>query len=212
MLWYKSWLETRWRFLIGLVLVIGSVASAVFSYPQVERILASTPPQTFDGVLGRQITEALALSRDYRGYMWSEWIAGNIPELLTLFAVILGSGGLLAQVDRGGGLFTLSLPVSRRRLLGVRAATGLRELAVLAVVPTLLVPLLSPSVGQTFAVTDALVHALCLAIVSSVLFALSFFLSTVFSDVWRPALIVLCLAILVALGEQVTGLSRYGLF
>jgi hypothetical protein len=212
MLWYKSWLETRWRFLIGLVLVIGSVASAIYSYPTVSRILASTPPKTFDGIFGRQITESLALSRDFRGYMWSEWFMGNIPELLTMFAVILGSGGLLTQIERGGGIFTLSLPVSRRRLLGVRAATGLGELAVLAVVPSLLVPLLSPSVGETYAVADALVHALCLVIASSVLFAFSFFLSTVFSDVWRPALIVLCLAILVALGEQVSGLSRYGLY
>ena len=212
MLWYKSWLETRWRFLIGLVLVIGSVCSTVFTYPEVQRILASTPPSTFEGILGRQITEAIALSREYRSYIWSEWLMGNIPELLTFFAVILGSGGLLAQAQRGGAIFTLSLPVSRRRLLGVRAATGLAELSVLALVGTLLLPILSPIVGERYAISDALVHALCLFIASSMLFAFSFFLSTVFSDVWRPALIVLCLAVLVALGEQITGLSRYGVY
>jgi len=48
--------------------------------------------------------------------------------------------------------------------------------------------------------------------VSSALFALSFLLSTVFSDVWRPALIVLCVAVVVALAEQVTGLSRHGVY
>jgi len=212
MLWYKSWLETRWRFVIGLVLVIGSVASTVFSYPEVQRILASPPTQTFGGILGRQITEALVLAREYRGYIWSQWLSGNIPELLTLFAVMLGSGGLLAQAERGGAIFTLSLPVSRRRLLGVRAATGLAELSVLALAATLLLPILSPVVGERYAIGDALVHALCLFGASSMLFAFSFFLSTVFSDVWRPALIVLCLAILVALGEQVSGLSRYGVY
>src|SRR5260370_15354436 len=35
MLWYKSWLETRWRFLIGLVLLLFSALSTVFTYPQV---------------------------------------------------------------------------------------------------------------------------------------------------------------------------------
>ena len=50
----------------------------------------------------------------------------------TLFAVLLGTGGLLSQASGGGALFTLSLPVSRNRLLGVRAATGLAELLVLA--------------------------------------------------------------------------------
>jgi ABC-2 type transport system permease protein len=213
MLWYKSWLETRWRFLIGLVLVIGSVCSTVFSYPEVQRILASTPPRTFDGIFGRQIAEALVLAREYRGYIWSEWLMGNVPELLTFFAVILGSGGLLAQAQRrGGAIFTLSLPVSRRQLLGVRAATGLAELSVLALVGTLPLPILSPLVGENYAIGDALVHALCLFIASSMLFAFSFFLSTVFSDVWRPVLIVLCLAIIVAFGEQITGLSRYGVY
>ncbi len=43
MLWYKSWLETRWRFLIGLVLAIGSVCSVVFAYPEVQAILAIDP-------------------------------------------------------------------------------------------------------------------------------------------------------------------------
>ena len=212
MLWYKSWLETRWRFLIGLVLVIGSVCSIVLTYPEVQAILQSTQPATSGGILGRQIAEAIALSREYRGYVWSEWISGSIPELLTLFAVILGSGGLLTQAGRGGAIFTLSLPVSRERLLGVRAATGLAELSVLALVPTLLLPVLSPVVGERYAIGDAMVHALCLFMVSSTLFALSFLLSTVFNDVWRPALIVLCVAVVVALAEQVTGLSRHGVY
>ena len=67
MLWYKSWLETRWRFLIGLVLVIGSVCSIVLTYPEVQAILQSTPPATSGGILGRQIAETIALSREYRG-------------------------------------------------------------------------------------------------------------------------------------------------
>ena len=113
---------------------------------------------------------------------------------------------------RGGAIFTLSLPVSRRQLLGVRAATGLAELSVLALVGTLLLPILSPLVGENYAIGDALVHALCLFIASSMLFAFSFFLSTVFSDVWRPVLIVLCVAIVVAFGEQISGLSRYGVY
>ncbi len=44
-------------------------------------------------------------------------------------------------------------------------------------------------------------------------FSLAFLLSTVFSDVWRPLLIALCAAVVLALCENVfRGLSRYGLF
>jgi len=44
-----------------------------------------------------------------------------------------------------------------------------------------------------------------------VFFSLAFFLSTVFGDIWRPLLIALCAAAVLALGEQfVDGLSEYG--
>ena len=136
-----------------------------------------------------------------------------MSQLWTLFAVLLGTGGLLAQASGGGTLFTLSLPVSRNRLLGVRAATGLAELLVLAVIPSLVIPACSPSIGQSYGVGDALIHSACVFIAGSVFFSLAFLLSTVFSDVWRPALIALFVAMVLGLLEQVfRDLSRYSVF
>ena len=119
-----------------------------------------------------------------------------------IFAVLLGTGGLLPQASGGGALVTLSLPASRRRLVGVRAVTGLAELLVLAVVPSLLLPLLSPAIGERFGVGAALVHAACVFVAGTVLFSLAFWLSTLFSDVWRPLLIVFCLATVLGTVEQ----------
>ena len=110
-------------------------------------------------------------------------------------------------------MFTLSLPATRNRLLGVRAATGLTELLVLALIPSLVLPVLSPSIGQTYGIGDALIHGTCLFIGGAVFFSLTFLLSTVFSDVWRPPLIVLCVAVVLALFEQVfRDVSRHSLF
>jgi ABC-2 type transport system permease protein len=213
MLWYKAWLETRWRFAIGLIILLLSACSIVIAYPEVRRLLVLMPQIDLSGEIGRRVAESAELARDYRGYVWSQWFVQNMPQQWALFAVLLGTGGLLAQATGGGALFTLSLPVSRNRLLGIRAATGLAELLVLAVVPALVLPLLSPVVGERYAVGDAIVHAACLFIAGSVFFSLTFLLSTVFRDVWRPALIVLCGAIVVALAEQVfRGASRIGLF
>jgi ABC-type transport system involved in multi-copper enzyme maturation permease subunit len=213
MLWYKSWLETRWRFLIGLALVIMSVAGTVFAYPKVMQLMPLVPAIDVSGVLGRRIREAAELARSYRGYVWSQWFRQNMTQMLTLFAVLLGTGGLLSQSSGGGALFTLSLPASRNRLLGVRAATGLAELLVLAFVPTLLLPVLSPAVGQTYGFGDALVHGVCLFVAGAVVFSLAFLLSTVFSDVWRPALIACFVAAVLALCEPFfPGLSRHSLF
>src|SRR5207245_11300712 len=128
----------------------------------------------------------------------------------TLFAVLLGTGGLLSQ---GTALFTLSLPVTRHRLLGVRAAAGLAELFVLAIAPPLRIPLLPPAVGEHYGVGASLVHGACLFVASAVFFSLALLLSTIFADVWRPLLIACGAAIVLAFYEQVFhALSRYSIF
>jgi ABC-type transport system involved in multi-copper enzyme maturation permease subunit len=213
MLWYKSWMETRWRFLIGLALLMCSAAATVLTYPQVVKLLPLAPKLDLGGEIGRRVAESMELSRSYRGYVWSQWFRQNMIQLWALFAVLLGTGGLLSQTSGGGTLFTLSLPVTRNRLLGIRAATGLAELLVLAVIPSLLLPLFSPAIGQTYGIGDALIHGACLFLAGAVLFSLAFLLSTLFSDLWRPPLVVLCIATAVALFEQIfPGFSHFGLF
>jgi ABC-2 type transport system permease protein len=213
MLWYKSWLETRWRFVIGLGLLMLSAAGAVIAYPKVMQLMPLVPAVDVGGELGRRIREAAALAGSYRGYVWSQWLRQSMTNLLTLFAVLLGAGGLLSQTSGGGALFTLALPVSRARLLGVRATTGLAELAVLAFLPPLVLTVLSPSVGQSYGAGDALIHGLCLFVAGAVFFSLAFLLSTMFSDVWRPALLACCVAAALAISEPfVPELARHSIF
>ena len=212
MLFYKSWLETRWRFVIGLVLLMLSAAGIVIAYPRVMKLLPLTNTVDVSGEIGRRIKEGAELARTYRGYVWSQ-LRQSMTNMLTLFAVLLGAGGLLSQASGGGALFTLSLPATRNRLLGVRAATGLAELLGLALVPTLLLPVLSPAVGETYGLGDALAHGACLFIAGAVVFSLAFLLSTVFSDVWRPALIAGGAAAVLGLCEPFfPDLARYSLF
>lgn len=213
MLWHKSWLETRWRFLIGLAVLTCSACGTVLEYPRVMALLPLVPPVNTPGEIGRRIREAVELSRSYRGYVWSQAFRQNLPQMATFIAALLGTEGLLAYASGSTVLYTLSMPVSRRRLLGVRAATGLAELLVVTVMPPLVVPLLSPAVGATYSVGSALVHGLCLFIACAVFFGLALLLSTVFDDLWRPLLIACAAAVALALIEFAAGpLARYGLF
>ncbi len=192
MLWYKSWLETRWRFLIGFGMLLCSAAAAVFTYPRILELMPMVPANV-GGELGERIRDAAELARSYRGYVWSQWFRQNLSEMATLFAVLLGTASLLSTSN--GALFTLSLPVSRHRLFGVRAATGLAELFVLVFVPSLLISILAPAIGQSYSVGSALVHSACLFIVASIFFHLALLLSTLFSDTWRPMLIAIAIAV-----------------
>ena len=213
MLWYKAWLETRWRFLIGIAILVLSVVGTVLAYPRVERVLPLMPSVDTSSLVGQRIKAIADLSRTYGGYIWAQWLRQNNVQMLSLFAALLGTGGLLSQAAGGGRLFTLSLPVSRDRLFGVRAATGLTELAILAFVPSLLLPLLSPTVGQTFRIGAALAYGACAFVASTVLFSATSLLSTVFNDIWRPALIVCAIATAIGVYEPFLGdISRYSLF
>jgi ABC-type transport system involved in multi-copper enzyme maturation permease subunit len=210
MLWYKSWLETRWRFFIGLGLFMLSAGGIVYAYPQVMKLIPRLGDLETSGPLGQRIKDAVALQRDYRGYIWSQWGAQNLAQMATLFAVILGSGGPYSHRSE---LFTLSLPVSRQRLVSVRAAAGLGELLVIIFVSFLVIPLFSPSVGQSYGVTTALVFALCAFVASAVFFSLAALLSTSFSDIWRPLLIACAAAIVLWIaGQMISELSPYSIF
>jgi ABC-type transport system involved in multi-copper enzyme maturation permease subunit len=213
MLWYKSFLETRSRFLIGLVVLLMSVFGTVYAYPRVERLLTVVPAAAMNGdsLIAGRLKEIAELSGSYRGYVWAQALGQNVTQMLSLFAVLLGAGGLLSHAR--GTLFTLSLPVSRDRLLGVRAATGLAELAVLSFAPVLLLPLISPAVGQHYGVIEAVVHGVCFFFAGAVLFSAACLLSTVFHDQWRPILIVCLFAACLGIAEPFFGdLSRYSLF
>jgi len=213
MLWYKSWLDTRWRFVIGLGLLLLSACGSVLAYPKVLQLVPLAPAPDIGGEIGRRVREAIELSRSYRGYVWSQWFGQNMPQMMALFAILLGTGGPLSQASGRGTLFTLSLPATRDRLLGVRAATGLLELLALAFVPSLLVPVLSPAVGQAYGVGDALTHGACMFIVGAVFFSLALLLSTVFADIWRPLLLVLGIACALAVADLVApALAPYSIF
>jgi len=218
MLWYKSWLDTRWRFLIGLALLLVMACGTVFEYPRVARVLPDALPllqrQADSGTaLGRSIAKAIDAESTYRGFVWWQFVQDNLTKTWTVLAILLGSGGLLAQTRGGAALFTLSLPASRGDLLWSRVGTALAELAALAIVPSLLVPILSPAVGQHYSLIDALVHALCVIAGGTMFFSLATLLSTLFVDIWRPILLSCGVAVAMGVVEAAAlNGSPYGIF
>jgi len=108
-------------------------------------------------------------------------------------------------------LFSLALPVSRGRWLAARAATGLSQLFLLTLVPSLAIALLSPVIGEQYGFGEAVVHGASLFIVAAVFFSLALLLSTVFNDLWRPLLLTCLVAMGLSLGELALP-GGYGLF
>jgi hypothetical protein len=208
MFWYKSWLDTRWRFLIGFAILALSACAVVFGYSRAVRLLELVPNADVGGEIGRRIKESAELMRTYRGYVYSQWFGQNLVQTWTILAVLLGSGGLVSSGPEGAALFTLSLPIARGAIVGARAATALTELLLLALIPSLLLTFLSPAIGQNYSIVDVLVHAVCVFVGGALFFHLALLLSTIFHDVWPPLLLTLAVALIVSLFEQVVGDGR----
>ena len=206
MLWHKAWLETRWRFIIALLILTVMAASNVFDYLATQRLLplvdtTVVPPAAEATGLGGMIRDAIEIQKDFRGFIWYQAFRQNLTQMGVFFAILLGCGGLLHESSKGSVLFTLSLPVTRRQLLGVRTGAGLTQLFAISMVPPLAISILAPSIGQHFTMVDALAHGICIFFVAAVFFSLASFLSTLFADIWRPLLIAIGIACAVALAS-----------
>jgi ABC-type transport system involved in multi-copper enzyme maturation permease subunit len=203
MLWHKAWLETRWRFISAIAILTLLSASSVFSFFANDVLLSQLPaatatPAAESSGIAAAIREAIETQKDFRGFIWYRTFRDNLTNLGVFFAILLGCGGLLSESSKGSALYTLSLPVTRKQLLGARAGAGLLQCFAVAMVPPLAIPILAPAVGQQFGVIDALAHGLCLFAVGALFFSLASFLSTLFSDIWRPMLIALGIACAIA--------------
>jgi ABC-2 type transport system permease protein len=211
MLWYKAWLETRWRFVTGLVLGAGFAALVVLAYPTLGSLQVDV--SQVPGPFRRMAEEGLALVKDYDGYVWSQWFGKNLLNVWTFFAVLVGVGGVVTETSRGTALWTLALPATRARLLGVRAAVGALELLALALVPSLLIPALSPVIGKTYPLASALIYAATAFAGGLAFYGLSLLLSTVFADQLKPVIVGLGVAFGLSLASLFSkSVARYSVF
>ena len=213
MLWHKAWRETRGRFVAGLIILTVVAGAKVYEYTLTQRMMPlaeSVVAGAGNSPLERAIREAIEMQREFRGFIWFNGFRDILAQMAVLFAVLLGCGGLMTEARKGSALFTLSLPVTRRQLLGARTATGLAQCFAIAMIPPLAIPLLAPAVGQQFSIVDALAHGLCLFFVAALFYSLAAFLSTMFGDFWRPMLIAFVVACIAALAQVVA--PEFGLF
>ena len=159
---YKAWLETRARFL---------AAAVILSLLGISTVLRAEP--TIDAWEYFHAGETMP----YALYVWLSLSHGYLMFFWVISAVILGLGGLVRERELGTTGFTLSLPVSRTSLVMSRTAMGASQGLVLALIPGVLVALLSPLIGREYALTQALRFGALMAGGGMMFYALGFLLS-----------------------------------
>ncbi len=211
MLWYKAWLETRWRFLIGLAVLVLSALGTVLVYPQFVRLLPLAHQVDVGGELGRRIAENAALAStlprlrlvpvvsaehaarldDFRGAPRQRRTArpGERPRR-PLHAVAAGLAQPPARRPGGDGARRAARPGD-----GAAAADPA-----------------DGAVGRPDATASRMrsSHGAALFTAGSVIFSLAFYCSTIFTEVWMPLVLALCAAFFMAfVGSVVPSLAPW---
>ena len=186
MLWYKAWLETRFRFFLGALLIAATCAFFVMGNPFIlgtwQEYRELNPQQ-------KELPWIIEATSDYAYFIWHFVFRTLLQQLWVLLAVLIGFGGLSRERAQGAAGFTLSLPVSRRRLIGVRWAVGVAEITILGLLPALLIPVLSAFIEKPYPVFQGVSHSLLMVLAGIIFFSFGTFLSTVIESEHTPALV-----------------------
>ena len=161
MLWMKAWLETRWRFfyLFGgavSIILMGEQGGGLGSVEHAHNLMSLQ--------LGLSILSAV-------------YLAGAGIRTQSPFRV---KAGLY-----GSTYFTLSMPVSRLRLLTVRAAFGLLEATVIVIFMIMCAWSLFPLVRGASTFADLLRLAVASVACLSCFYFLSVTAATVLEETWQ---------------------------
>jgi ABC-type transport system involved in multi-copper enzyme maturation permease subunit len=150
-LWYKSWLETRGRFLACLITL--TLFCFIFVHHAQEIAFRG------DG-----------LSRPGGPADFYRLLYVNQQFLVIMWVV--------REKAVGVSTFTLSLPVSRAHLFGVRVATGIFQAAALAILPWCAVFLASSSAGMPIRLSQVSLYILLLLLGGLSYFAMAILVSS----------------------------------
>lgn len=154
MLLYKAWVETRVRFLAALI-----AAAIVCIYNiQSHAWLVKMWTREWESPHGYHFVWMPLGIHDYGWYLWHYLYNNYLQQVWALFAVLFAFGGLIRERSSGAVLFSLGLPVSRRRWLLSRLAMALMEGAAVGLFAVVVVVIGSAMIHQSYSLTQLLLH------------------------------------------------------
>lgn len=160
MLWMKAWLETRWRLLYALGLPLAMI------------VLFATK-----GLASKADAQRMMVEISFFSVFAAVYLAGAGIRTQSAFQMTKGL--------HGSTYFTLSLPVSRFRLLAVRAGFGLMETTGLNAIVIGSVWSLLPPVRANSTPLNLLQSILATIVCTACFYFVSVFLATFLEETWH---------------------------
>jgi ABC-2 type transport system permease protein len=194
---WKAWRESRNRYLASLGFLLVLVSYMVLS-----------GPQFLEGIAINHPDEPLT----YSGYIWTILFDFYLQGFWIACAFIFGLGGIGRERATGVATFTLSLPVTRNRLVLTRAAVATVEASVTALLPCLLIPLCSAMTGYRYPLAQSFAFGVLLAVGGLVFVCLSLLLSSLFDGEYTAFVFGICAIAIVFFAFKARSIHRWSIF
>jgi hypothetical protein len=163
-LWYKSWLETRFRLIFAIIFASFPIVLVM----GVQHTPSAASPPT------------LAILEGMSGFWAFYW---------SLVSLNLAGSGIKTQATyrptkglHSSMLFTLSMPTSRFRLLATRAGLGLLETAAVLVIPACTMWIIFPGFRPQVSSSDLVKFWITLCLCATGFYGFGVLLSTLLDD------------------------------
>jgi ABC-2 type transport system permease protein len=194
---WKAWRESRNRYFAALGLLLILVGYTVLS-----------GPQFLEGIAINHPDEPLT----YSGYIWVSLIDFYLQGFWIACAFILGLGGIWRERATGVATFTLSLPVTRKRLVLTRAAVAIVEAFVIALLSFLLIPLFSAMNGYRYPLAQSFTFGFLLAVGGLLFVCFSLLLSSLFEGEYTAFVLGICAIAIAFFAFKARSIHRWSIF
>jgi hypothetical protein len=154
MLFYKAWIETRVRFFAGLI----AAAIVCIYYIEQHAWLVQMWTRELQNPKGYHFLWMPLGVQYYGWYLWHYLYDNYLQQVWSLFAILFAFGGLIHEKSNGAALFSLGLPISRRRWMFTRLAVALMESIALSLFAVIVVVIGSAIIHQSYTLSQVLLH------------------------------------------------------
>ncbi len=122
----KELQQQRWVIIIGLILCAGIAVITVGTYHYLGQVVEEIPRDLMEYLTQFEVTrELLLIFGDYSLYLWSQWNAKNLFQLVVILSLVMAATQFAGEVSKRTMSFYLTRPVTRRDGYLGKITTGL---------------------------------------------------------------------------------------
>ena len=186
-IFYKEWIESRWRLVTGTIVLTALSLFNVIIYPWVQTLMTPEMAHLMESMM-RQLMPFINVPPlepvfdSWNTYLYGSWVSKTLYQTMTIYILVAAAPLFAGEENRGTLQFLLSKPISTFKIVSAKYIVNVMEIILIALISTFILYPASLIMGESF---DAALFALGLiqAIPGFVmLFSIALFISTLFKD------------------------------